>query len=150
MTLGAIRPDSWGVPLLVHVLGAMVLVGALATVLVALGLSRRGDTAALTRLGFWTLLVVAVPGYILMRAGAQWIYDKENAPDVTWTGIGFSVSDGGLVLLLAATVLAGLAARRLGRGAREPGRLEMVAAVLIGVMLVGYGVAIWAMTTKPS
>jgi hypothetical protein len=150
MTLGAIRPDSWDVPLLLHVLGAMVLVGALATVLVALALSRRGDTAAFARLGFRTLLLAALPGYILMRAGAQWIYDKENSPDVTWTGIGFSVSDGGLVLLLVAILLAGLAVRRLGRGAREPGSLEVVAAVLIGVMLIGYGVAIWAMTTKPS
>ena len=150
MSLGAIRPDNWDLPLLVHVLGAMVLVGALATVLVSLALARRGDTAALTRLGFRTLLVAAIPGYILMRAGAQWIYDKESPPDVTWTGIGFSVSDGGLVLLLVATLLAGLAARRFGRGAREPGTLETVATVLIGVMLIGYGVATWAMTTKPS
>ena len=30
-TIAAIRPDEWNLPLLVHVTGAMVLVGALVT-----------------------------------------------------------------------------------------------------------------------
>ena len=59
----------------------------------------RGDTRLL-RLGYWSLLAVALPGYIVMRVGAQWIYSREgldNAPiEPAWVGIGFIVADGGL------------------------------------------------------
>ncbi|HET6691330.1 MAG TPA: hypothetical protein VFG74_10750, partial [Miltoncostaeaceae bacterium] len=70
----AIRPDDWNFPLLVHVLGAMVLVGALLTCVVAIAMSR-GD-ARLLRVGWISLLAIGLPGWIAMRAGAEWIYSK--------------------------------------------------------------------------
>ena len=41
------------------------------------------------------------------------------------------------------------AARRARDATADPGRLGRVSAALIGVMLIGYSVAIWAMTAKP-
>jgi heme/copper-type cytochrome/quinol oxidase subunit 3 len=150
MILASVRPHSWDVPLFLHVAGAMVLVASVATVVTLLVLSRRGDTVALIRLAFRTLLFAALPSFVVMRAAAEWIFDKENLPDdLDWTGIGFGVSDFGLVILLVGTLLCGLAVRRLRRTDGQPGALVSVATVLIALTLVGYGVAIWAMTTKP-
>jgi len=150
MSVAVIRPDGWDLALLVHVGGAMVLVGSLAAVMTSLVLSRRDDGAALTRIGFRTLLFGALPAFVLMRAGAEWINSKEDVPDdPSWIGVGYSASDGGLVLLIVVTVLAGLAVRRLRReGGRSPG-LVTAASVLIALTIAGYALAIWAMTTKP-
>ena len=149
--LAAIRPDSWNLPLLLHVLGAMVLVGALATVVTALVLSRRGDTAVMTRLAFRTLLFAGLPAFVLMRGAAEWIFDEEGlADDITWVGIGYGASDFGALLLIVATVLAGLAARRARREPDAPGKLGTIASVLISITLFGFAVAVWAMTTKPT
>jgi hypothetical protein len=148
--LASIRPDSWNFPLLLHVTGAMVLVGALATVVTTLILSRRGDTTALTQLGFRTLLYVGLPAFVLMRAAAEWIASKEDVPDdIAWLGIGYTASDFGLLVIIVATVLTGLAVRRLRRDPANPGRLGGIASWLIAIALAGYAVAIWAMTTKP-
>ena len=70
--LATARPDSWNVPLFVHVLGAMVLVGGSVTATSALAFAK-GDVRLRLRLGDWTLLAVALPGYVIMRIGAQWI-----------------------------------------------------------------------------
>jgi hypothetical protein len=150
MSLGVIRPDGWDFALLVHVGGAMILVGCLAVVLTCLVLGRGGGGAAITRLGYRTLLLGALPGFVLMRAGAEWIKSKEDVPDdPSWIGIGYSTSDGGLVLLIVVTVLAGLAVRRLRReGGRSPG-LVTAATLLLALSIAGYALAIWAMTTKP-
>ena len=151
MIAATIRPDSWNLPLLLHVAGAMILVASLAISLALLVLSRRGETAGLIWLAFRTLLLGALPGFVLMRAAAEWILDKENLPDdLTWTGIGFTVSDGSLVLLIVATVLCGLTVRRLRRAGGGPGALAAVATALISLTIVGYGVAVWAMTAKPT
>ena len=75
--LAAIRPDDWNFPLLLHVLGAMLLVGGLTTAVRRSG-SAGAATRTLSRLGFWALLVVAFPAWWLMRIAAQWIYDKEG------------------------------------------------------------------------
>jgi uncharacterized membrane protein len=154
MSLATVRPDSWNFPLFLHVAGAMVLVGALVVVAWALVKAWRGDAAGFTRLAYRTLLYVAIPSFIVMRAGAQWIADKEgildSKSDPSWIGIGFGTSDLGLVLLIAATITAGVAARRL---AREPGTTSKnarAAAVLTIIPLVLYLVAIWAMTAKPA
>ena len=145
----AIRPDSWNLPLLLHVAGAMVLVGALATALAALVISRRGDAASLTRLGYRTLLLAALPAFVVMRAAAEWVRSEEDvSDDAGWLGIGYMVSDAGLLILIAATVVAGIGVRRLSRGA-DAGGLALVATVLLSIALVGYAVAVWAMTTKP-
>jgi hypothetical protein len=101
--IAAIRPDSWGFPLFLHVFGAIVLFGAtLATVTLAVA-GRRAPVLA--RSAFWTLLAAAVPAWVIMRIGAGWIYSKEgfSGDDPTWLGIGFLVADIGLLILLLAT-----------------------------------------------
>jgi hypothetical protein len=129
--------------LFVHILGAMVLVGALVLVLVALA-----DRDI--RLGYRSLLLGVVPGWIVMRGAAEWIADKEKVNDLdpvpSWVDIGYSVADPMLLLIIVSTVCAGVAARRQQRG----GALRGTALVLTVIMLVAALVAVWAMSTKPT
>jgi hypothetical protein len=108
----------------------------------------------LTGPAFRTLLCVAIPAFIVMRVGAQWIADKQGwldaKEDPSWIGIGFSTSDGGGLLLIIATVLAGLGARRLRRDPSARPTLGRVATVLTLIPLIAFLVTIWAMTTKPA
>jgi hypothetical protein len=152
MILATVRPDSWNFPLFLHVAGAMVLVGALTVVAWTLVKAWRGDPDGFTNLAFRALLYVAIPAFIVMRVGAQLIADKEipERSDPTWIGIGFSTSDGGGLFLIIATVLAGLAARRLRRDGSASPTLGRVAAVLTLIPLIAYLVTIWAMTAKPT
>jgi hypothetical protein len=153
----AIRPDSWNFPLFVHVGGAMLLVAALvvaATALVQAWRERDPATAsALVRFVFRTLLIAAIPSYIVMRVGAQWVLSKEglDSSDVslTWIDIGFTVADLGAILLLVTTIVAAFAARR-ARAAAAVGALARTATALTLVLVAAYGVAIWAMTAKPT
>lgn len=147
--LAIIRPDDWKLPLFLHILGAMVLVGGLVLAGTSLfGAWRQGDAATL-RSGYRALLIAVIPGWLVMRIAAEWIVSKEGWNDVkptpSWIDIGYSLAEPGLLFIIIATVLAGLAARRgsSGTGAR-------VAAVLVGVLIVAYLVAVWAMTTKPT
>ena len=147
-----IRPDAWNFPLRLHVLGAMLLVGALTLASSALILAWRDGSPALVRLGYRSLLIGALPAWILMRVGAEWIASKEdltgsNTP--SWMDIGYNTADLGFLLLLISTLFAGLAVRRAGR-AQGSGGLGRAPAALVSVLVVGYLVAIWAMTTKPS
>jgi hypothetical protein len=97
-------------PLFLHILGAMVLVGAtLAVFVLAIAAWRRPEVAGLRRGAFRTLLFLAIPAYVVMRVCAQWIYSKENdvyPTDPTWIGIGFVVADVGLLVLLITTAVA--------------------------------------------
>jgi hypothetical protein len=152
MSYAAVRPDSWNFPLFLHVLGAMTLVGLLAAAVVVLGVSQRGgDRTAAVRLSFRTLLIGAIPAYLVMRVGAEWIASKEHLEDsdASWIGIGYSVADGGLLLLIVVNVLAGLAYRRARRGG-EPRTLVSWTTGLTLLLIVAYGVALWAMATKPA
>ena len=147
--LAVIRPESWDLPLFVHVAGAMLLVGALVVVVATMGGAlRRGDgVEVLSSLAFRMLLIGVLPAYILMRVSAEWIASKEDVPDdVDWVGIGYAVGDGGLVLTIIAAIVAWRAARR---GPAGPGGLGRAVVVLSVVMLLAYAVAIWAMTAKP-
>jgi hypothetical protein len=147
--VAAIRPDSWDFPLFVHVAGAMLLVGTLVVVAAAsaAGLRRGDGVEVLTGLAFRTLLIGVIPAYILMRGGAEWIAAEEDVPgDVDWIGIGYGVSDAGLLLTLIAAVLAWRAARR---GATGPGGAGRAVLLLAAVLILAYGVAIWAMVAKP-
>jgi hypothetical protein len=147
--VAAIRPDSWNLPLLVHVAGAMLMMGALVVVVASMGGAlRRGDGAAvLTRLAFRSLLIGVLPAFIAMRVGAEWIASEEDVPDdAGWIGIGYGISDGGLLLTIIAGVVAWRAAKR---GADGPGRLGRGVFVLGAVLIVAYGFGIWAMTAKP-
>jgi hypothetical protein len=151
----ATRDSSWDLPLFVHVLGAMVLVGGLTLSAVALIAAWRSGSASLTKLGFVSLFYGALPGYVVMRAGAQWIAHKEGLDnddvDVSWINIGFSVSDMGFLLLIISLVIGGIAVRRINRGeGGSPSTSSRVAAGLVSLFLIACLVAVWAMTTKPA
>jgi len=144
--IALIRPDAWNFPLFLHVLGASVLFGGTATlVMLSVAAQRTPSLAAFARsLAFRTLLLVVWPSYIVMRAGAQWIYSKEdlhpNFP--TWIAVGVTVGDGGVLALVVLTVLGWLALRRKPSVARY-------FAGLASLYLVALGVAWWAMSAKP-
>jgi hypothetical protein len=152
MSFASIRPDDWNFPLLLHILGAMILVALLASAVVVLvAATRADDRAATVRFAFRTLLIGAIPAYLLMRVGAEWLASNENIPEddpPSWIDIGYGVADGGLLLLIVATVLAGLAARRARRGG-EPTGLVRWTTGLTGFLILAYAVALWAMATKP-
>lgn len=150
--IAVIRPDSWDVPLLLHVFGAMVLVGGLVATVGALSFA--GGDARFLRIGYRSLLAVVLPGWVLMRVGAEWIYSKEGWDDLPsgvdepgWLGIGFIAADAGALILIAALIVGGIGSRRLleGRGAG----LLRATLILSVILLVAYLIAIWAMTGKP-
>jgi hypothetical protein len=148
-----LRPDAWNVPLLIHVAGAMTLVGALVLAGSSLMFAWRDGGGTMTRLGYRALLLGVVPGWIVMRAGAEWIASKEHLENsnLAWIGIGFTTSDIGAVVIIISTVLAALAWRRAARDAAAGGSgLGKAATVLVSVLIVAYVVTLWAMTTKPS
>ena len=147
--IAAVRPDSWNFPLLVHIVGAMILVGGLLTGASTLAFARAD--ARFLRLGYWALLLVALPGYIVMRIGGQWIYSEsvyDDLPeDPTWIGIGFMVANIGAILVLIALILGGIGVRRL-RDGTGTGLLK-AAMVIAWVVLAAALVAVWAMAGKP-
>lgn len=146
--LAALRPNEWDLPLFVHVFGAMILVGgvlASASVVAA----ARGNMAML-RTGYFTLLAVALPGWLLMRVGAQWIYDEqgwEAGSEPAWLWIGWLTADPGGALLLVALILGGVGVRRLGD---DRGASLLKATMWISlILLAAYALSIWAMSAKP-
>ena len=150
-TLASIRPDDWNFPLFLHVVGAMILVGATLTA-AASAVFARGEEGLL-RLGYWSLLAVGLPGYILMRSGAQWVYSKEGLDDApieaAWVTIGFAVAEAGAALVLIALILGGVGMYRL-RGGEGRGKGLLTASLWISVLLLAAEIlAIWAMSAKP-
>ena len=150
--LAAHRPTDWNFPLFLHVFGAMILLGGLLTGASILAFAR-GEVRFL-RFGYWTLLAVALPGYVVMRIGAQWIYSKEGWDDLpsgtedpTWLGIGYIVADLGALLVLIALILGGIGVRRLKDG-RGTGLLKATMAIA-WLVLAAAVVAVWAMSGKP-
>ena len=152
MTLAAIRPDDVNLALLVHVLGAMVLVGALVTSSTAAIVGWRDETAGLRRLSYKTLLFVGLPAWIVMRVGAQWVYAEENldelAEDPAWLIVGFITAELGGLLLLIALILGGIGLRQSRSGGG--GGLLKASAVIATVLLALYVIAVWAMGGKPT
>jgi hypothetical protein len=142
------RPDSWDFPLFVHVLGAMILVGGLVSATSALAFAR-GDVRLL-RLGYWSLLAVSLPGYVIMRIGAQWVASKgwdDVDPAPTWLDIGYIVADAGALLLIIALIVGGIGMRQLRQG---KGQGLLKASLIIAVLILAAAVvAIWAMAGKP-
>lgn len=145
------RPGDVDIWLFLHVLGGMTAVGALTLSAVSLAGAWRTGSAPLTRLGFRALLWGAIPSYLVLRVASQVLLDKEGLEDaeLAWIDIGFMVTDPGLLLLIAATVLGGLAARRAEEPGQGPLTTARIATGLVAVLLVLYLVAVWAMTTKP-
>jgi hypothetical protein len=149
--VAAIRPDEWNFPLLVHVLGAMILVGGLFAASAALAVAR-GDPRLL-RLGYWSLLLVALPGWVVMRVGAQWVFSKEGWDDLpedllpTWLSLGGAIADIGGVVLAVTLVVGGVGVYRLREG-RGFTALKVTLALGL-IVLAAYVVAAWAMAGKP-
>jgi hypothetical protein len=146
--LASIRPDSWNFPLFLHVLGAMVLVGAATTTAAAQPAPPiiPRDSDRMRRFSFRTLLLAALPAYIVMRIGAEWMYSKEfgdTDDDPTWIGIGYITADIGALLLLIALITAGIASWK------SKNRLGKASGVIAAIALAGWIVAVWAMSGKP-
>jgi hypothetical protein len=146
-----VRPDGWNFPLFLHVLGAMILIGGLLAGAVSLGFAR-GDVRFL-RLGYRSLLLVSLPGWLIMRAAAEWIasregWTKKGVPTPTWLDIGFLLADAGGLILLVSLIVGGVGVRRLRSGAGAG--LLRATLVLAVVLLAAYVVAVWAMAGKPS
>ena len=143
--IATIRPDSWDFPLFLHVLGAVLLFGGVASisVLSVAGLRVEAHAPLLRTLAFRTTLLLVWPSFVLMRAGAQWILSREgldkDTPD--WVGVGYIVSDVGVIVLLVLTLLGWLSLRRRGAAPWFAG--------LSVVYLVALGVAWFAMSAKP-
>jgi hypothetical protein len=149
--LASLRQNSLDFPLFLHVLGAMILVGGLLTGVSSLGFAR-GDVRFL-RLGYWSLLAVSLPGWILMRGGGQWIASREGwthkgVDDPTWLGIGFLLADLGGLILLVSLIVGGIGVYRL-RAGKGSGLLRATLWLSL-LLLAAYVVAVWAMAGKPA
>jgi hypothetical protein len=148
--LAEVRPDSWNLAVFVHVLGAMTLMGGLVTAAGAGLLGWRDANGALRRFSALTLFAVALPGWIVMRIGAEWAVSKEHLDNanLAWLDIGFFTADIGGLVLLVALVLGGIGIRK----ARSGGGTGLLKAstVLAAVLIAAYVVAVWAMGGKPS
>jgi hypothetical protein len=140
-------------PLFLHVLGAMLLVGSLAFVGIAILLGwRRSERAAeLTRLALRAIPYGVLPAYVVMRVGAQWTEAEQDYPDdfdPAWIGIGYITADVGALLLLVSLVLAGIGLRKLRAGGGIG--LGRAVGIISLVLVAAYVVAVWAMTAKPT
>jgi len=145
MSIASLCGPTCDAPLFLHVLGATLLFGTLLAVATLAFASLRiaGHAPMLRRLAFTVMLAGVWPAYILMRVGAQWVLSHEGLDDNEpgWVGVGFIVSDAGILVLLALTLLGWL-------GLRRP-RLGSWFAGLASVYLVALGVAVFAMSAKP-
>jgi hypothetical protein len=152
--LATVRPDDVNVALIVHVLGAMALVGSLLTAAIAALLGWREQTDTLRRLSYKTLLFAALPSYIVMRIGAEWTYVESGLDELpddaepAWIGIGYITADLGALLLLVALILGGIGLRR-NRSGGGRGLLQ-ASGVIAAVLVLAYVVAVWAMGGKPT
>ena len=151
--VAAIRPDSVNLPLFLHVLGAMLLLGMLFSVafVTVLGWRRSDESPGLTRFGLRTLLIGVLPAYLLMRIGAQWTESEQNYPkdfEASWLDVGYVTADAGAILILISIVLSALGLRRLRTG--DGLRFGRAVGVISIILLAAYIVAVWAMTTKPT
>ena len=151
--IAAIRPDEQSFALLLHLVGATVVFGALLASASSLLLAR-GQTRLL-RLGYFSLLLVGLPGLVLMRLAGQWLYNLQNWDDLpdqidepAWLGIGFVVADWGGLLFLLSLALGGVGIYRLRQGKSATGLLNATTVISL-VLIVAYVVAVWAMTGKP-
>ena len=152
--LAAIRPGEQDFALLLHLVGATVVFGALLASATSILLAR--GEVRLLRLGYFSLLLVGLPGLILMRLAGQWLYNLQKWDDLpdqfdqpAWLGIGFIVADWGGILFVLSLVLGGVGVYRLSRDKGGIGLLRATTAISL-VLVLAYVVAVWAMTGKPN
>jgi len=153
--LAAIRDGSVNFPLFLHVLGAMLLLGTLATVAYVTIAGWRSPERAggLSRFGLKALLIGVFPAYLLMRIGAQWTESEENFPDdfdPAWLGIGYITADIGALFVLISIILSAIGLRRSRDDSTRSVSLARIVGVISVVLLAAYLIAVWAMTAKPS
>jgi hypothetical protein len=145
--IAAIRPDSWNLPLFLHVLGATLTFGTTATVaiLAFAGRSAVSERAVWLRgLAFKIGFFVLVPAWILLRIPAQVIDNKEFPHhEPGWVGVGYPVTEGGALLIILMLIL-GWVSRR-----KQESRAAAVVPWLATLFLVALGVAWFAMSAKP-
>ena len=130
----------------------MILVGGLLTGASAIAYAR-GDVRSL-RVGYWTLLAVALPGYIAhANRGASGSTRRRagTTSRTTWSrpgsGSAGSPADAGLLLLLAALIVGGVGTYRL-RSGNGTGLLKATMIISLA-LLAAYLVTVWAMAGKP-
>jgi hypothetical protein len=152
--VAAIRPDDQSFALLLHLVGATVVFGALLASATSLALAH-GETRLL-RLGYFSLLLVGLPGLILMRLAGEWLYRLQNWDDLpdqldepAWLRIGSIVANWGGLLFLLALALGGVGVYRLRQGRGGAGLLRTTMVIAI-ILIVAWVVAVWAMTGKPN
>jgi uncharacterized cupredoxin-like copper-binding protein len=151
--LAAIRPAGQDFPVLLHIVGATLVFGALLASATSLALAR--GQIRLLRLGYFSLLFVALPGMALMWGAGEWIYHKQgwnklpsSVKDVDWLTIGFVVGNYGGLFFIAALIVGGVGILRLRNGKSDGGLLKLTMVMAL-VLAVAYVVAVWAMTGKP-
>jgi hypothetical protein len=138
-----VRPDSWNLPLFLHVLGATVLVGAVAATAIAAG--RSGSSLVLRRVALGTIVALVIPAWILMRVAGEWTNSREDIPgDPGWLGTGYIVSDAGVIVLLLSVIFGWLSVRKPDRG-WPPRTVTALAVLYLAALLV----AMFAMSGKP-
>ena len=152
-TLAAIRPDDWNLPLFLHVLGALTLIGALGVAIALLVAARRDGSVENLRFALRSLTLGVLPAWVVLRFSAEWIADKEGWTEVdeqpSWLVVGYITTDLGILLIAASSVIAWLSLRRARAGEAGGSALPRVATGLIALLVVLNVVALWAMTTKP-
>jgi len=138
-----VRPH---VQLFLHVAGAIALFGATATVAtIGFAARRRAEQALLARAALGTLLVAAVPAWVVMLVFGSWTKSREGLPGtLDWVRAGSGISTAGMVFLLAAAGVSYSWWRR--PAAWQP----LTVAALASAYLLALGVAWWVMTTKVS
>jgi hypothetical protein len=139
-----VKPD---LQLFFHVLGAIGLFGTTGTVaILAFAARRHPGQPRLAAAALWTLLVGAIPAWVLMFAFGNWTKSKLSAyltPDPAWLKIGSGIASAGIVFLL---VSAGLAYSWTRRPAAE--RVPLALGLLSTAYLAALGVAWWVMSAK--
>lgn len=140
--LAVVRDSSNHLPLLIHVAGAIALVGLLASSLVLAGIGAPARTT------FRMLLLAALPAWVVMRVGAQLIADEQGWLDLdeppAWIDIGFITAEPPLLLLIVATVAAWRASKA------TDGEAPRWTTAVLALALIATLVGLWAMVAKPS
>ena len=131
--------------LFLHVLGAITLFGSTAavTVLALFGRNREVQLP-LARASFFTVLVLAIPSWVVTLAFGYWTEDAMDWPEgVGWIDIGAAIADAGLLVLLVAGGLSYAWTRRPVRGWQVT-----ALGTVTGLYLVALAVAWWVMSAK--
>jgi hypothetical protein len=131
--------------LFLHILGAITLFGSVAAVAVLALVGRnRDEQLPLARASFFTLLVLALPAWVVTLVFGEWTRSEMNWPDgLGWIDLGAGIANVGLFVLLAAAALNYVWTRR------PTGGWPVTAlGAVTGLYLVALAVAWWAMSAK--